>query len=70
MLVPLKRIQNLNIQIDLQLYLYDHLFHLLRYIVVRYGALKIAKLLKFYMAIFLRQIVVYVTCSICDCGIS
>ena len=50
--VLFKRIRNLDIPIDLQLYL----FGLLHYMAVQYGALKIAKCLKIYIMISLDRL--------------
>ena len=50
--VLFKRIRNLNIPIDLQLYLFDHvILPIALYMVVKYGALKLANLLKIYKMI-------------------
>ena len=50
------RIRNLNIPIYLQLFLFDHVVYLLHYIIVKYGALKIAKLLKIYIMFSLDRL--------------
>ena len=51
-----KRFRNLDIPIDLQLYYMTMLFYLLHYMVMKYGALKIAKLLKIYIMISLDRL--------------
>ena len=54
--VLFKRIRNLDIPIDLQLFYLTMLFYLLRFMVVKYWALKIAKLLKIYIMISLDRL--------------
>ena len=51
--VLFKRIHNLYITIDLQLYLFDHVILPVALYGWKYGALKIAKLLKIYIMISL-----------------
>ena len=55
MYVFFKRIRNLDVPINL-LYLLDHVIYLLHYMGVKYGALKIAILLKIYIMISLDRL--------------
>ena len=73
MYVLFKRIRNLDIPIDLQLYLFDHLFYLLHYMVEIWG-FENSQIIENLHNDFLRQIInlrkkypyryIYVTCRI------